>query len=84
MGIMPNVFIDGVEYVPRAQVPTLTEERLHAALAELVSIQYFRESHKAVAQAWNVLHALAPELADLAATDPKAAFERVHLPSPPA
>lgn len=84
MGIMPSVLVDGVEYVPRAQVPALTDDRLRAALAELVSIQYFRESHKAVAQAWNVLHALAPELAELAATDPKAAFDRIHLASPPA
>lgn len=81
---MPSVLIDEVEYVPRAQVPSLTDERLQAALAELVSIQYFRESHKAVAQAWNVLRALAPELAELAAADPRAAFERIHLPSPPA
>ncbi|MCM3609177.1 hypothetical protein M4D49_27205 [Cupriavidus pauculus] len=75
---MASVLIDGVEYVPRAVVPELTDERLRAALAELVSIQYFREHHKAVAQSWNVLRALAPELAELAATDPKAAYERIH------
>lgn len=75
---MPSVFIEGVEYIPRAQVPELTDERLRAALGELVSIQYFRESHKAIAQAWNVLNTLAPDLAELAATDPKAAYERIH------
>jgi hypothetical protein len=75
---MPKVVIDGVEYVPRAEVPELTDTRLKAALGELVAIQYFRESHKAVAQAWNVLNALAPELADLAARDPAAAHERIH------
>ena len=75
---MPRVLIDGVEYVPRGEVPQLTQERLHAALAELVSIQYFREHHKAVAQAWNVLNALAPEIADLAAKDPAAAYELVR------
>lgn len=75
---MPHVLIDGVEYVPRAEVPVLTDERLKRALEELVSIQYFREQHKAVAQAWNVLHALAPELAELAARDPEAAYERIH------
>jgi len=75
---MPCVLIDGVEYVPRAEVPELTDERLKQALGVLVSIQYFREQHKAVAQAWDVLHALAPELADLAASDPLAAYERIH------
>lgn len=75
---MPSVLIGGVEYVPRAQVPELTDERLKAALGQLVSIQYFRESHKAVAQAWDVLNALAPELAELAGRDPGAAYERIH------
>lgn len=75
---MPSVLIDGVEYVPRAEVPDLTDERLKWALEELVSIQYFREQHKAVAQAWNALHALAPELAELATRDPAAAYERIH------
>ncbi|EPG9350514.1 hypothetical protein ACKU3Z_029335 [Pseudomonas aeruginosa] len=75
---MPTVVIDGVVYVPRGEVPEITDARLKAALEELVSIQYFKEQHKAIAQAWNVLHALAPELADLAAENPKAAFDRVH------
>lgn len=75
---MPTVLIDGVCYVPRAEVPALTDARLQRALGELVSIQYFKEQHKAVAQAWNVLHALAPELAELAANDPAAAYERIH------
>ncbi|MCS8413349.1 hypothetical protein N0754_18770 [Pseudomonas aeruginosa] len=75
---MPSVLINNIEYVPRAEVPPLTDERLQRALEELVSIQYFKEKHKAIAQAWNVLHALAPELADLAAHDPEAAFDRIH------
>lgn len=75
---MPSVLIDGVEYVPRAEVPELTDERLKLALGELVSIQYFKEHHKAVAQAWNVLRALAPELAELAANNPQAAYERIN------
>lgn len=75
---MPCVLIDGIEYVPRAEVPELTDARLKRALEELVSIQYFREHHKAVAQAWDVLHALAPDLAELASRDPHAAYERIH------
>lgn len=75
---MPSVLIDGVEYVPRAEIPALTDERLRRALKELTAIQYFRESHKAIAQAWDVLHTLAPELAELAGENPKAAFDRMH------
>lgn len=74
---MPKVAIDGIEYVPRAEVPELTDDRLKAALQELVAIQYFQERHKAIAQAWNVLNALAPELAALASEDPQAAYERI-------
>lgn len=75
---MPVVVIDGIEYVPKAEVPTLTDARLQKALEGLVTIQYLRESHKAIAHAWDVLNALAPELAQLADRDPKAAFERIH------
>lgn len=75
---MPRVVIDGVEYVPRAQVPELTDKRLRECLQELVSIQYFRQEHKAIAQSWDALKALAPELAELAAKDPSAAYDRIH------
>jgi hypothetical protein len=74
----PSVLINGVEYVPRAEVPELTDERLQRALGELVAIQYFREDHKAVRQAWDALKALAPELAELAARDSQAAYYRIH------
>lgn len=75
---MPTVLIDGVEYVPRCDVPALTDTRLYAALSELVSIQYFRQVNKAIPQAWNALNALAPELAKLAADDPQAAYDLIH------
>lgn len=75
---MPTVIIDGIHYVPRAEIPPLTDEKLQNALRQLVSIQYFRESHKAVAQAWDVLNTLAPELAQLAADNSEAAYRRVN------
>lgn len=75
---MPRVIIDGIEYVPRAEVPELTDERLQRALEELTSIQYFRQQHKAIPQAWDALNALSPELAKLASKDPQAAYERIH------
>lgn len=75
---MPMVVVDGVENVPKAEVPVLTDQRLQAALEELTSIQYFREKNKVIAQAWNVLNHLAPELAKLAEKDPQAAYYRIH------
>ena len=76
---MAKVIIDGIEYVPRAAIPELTDERLHNALKELVSIQYFAsETHKHRAKAWDALYALAPELAELASDNPQAAYERIH------
>ncbi|UIF89258.1 hypothetical protein [Cupriavidus sp. UYPR2.512] len=73
---MLSVLIDGVEYVPKAEIPVLTDERLRAALGQLVAMQYFKEHHKAVAQSWNVLQTLSPQLAELAAEDPKAAYHQ--------
>lgn len=75
---MPTVIIDGVEYVPKAEIPALTDKALLNALAPLTEIQYFSEcSHKHRAWAWNALNALAPDLARLAADDPEKAFERI-------
>lgn len=73
---MPSVLIDGVEYVPKAEVPELSDARLKLALEELVSIQYFQNKNRAIAQAWDALYALAPEVAELVAENPKAAFDR--------
>jgi hypothetical protein len=74
-----NVIIDGVEYVPRAEIPALTDIRLQTALECLTEIQYFSECpHKHRAWAWNALKALSPELAELAAENPQAAFDRVR------
>lgn len=77
---MPNVIIDGVVYVPKAEVPEIKQPELQVALKCLVEIQYFAEcSHKHRAWAWDALNALAPELAEMASEDPEAAFERVRM-----
>lgn len=73
-----KVIIDGIEYVPRAEIPPLTDKRLLKCLQELTSIQYFNQTHKNRAVAWDALNALSPELAELSAQDPQAAYERVH------
>lgn len=75
---MAIVIVDGVEYVPRAEVPDLTDERLKKCLSSLCEIQYFHEErHKHRAWAWDAMNALAPELAELAANDPSAAWGRI-------
>ena len=73
-----DVMIDGVVYVPRAEIPALNDDRLKRALHHLTAIQYFDETHKNRAIAWDALNALSPELAQLAAVDPEAAYDRVR------
>lgn len=70
-----NVVIDGIEYVPKAEIPELTDERLKKALLKLTAMLYFRETHKSMAHAWDTLNALAPELAKL---PPEVAFDRLR------
>lgn len=73
---MPSVIIDGVEYVPKAEIPEITDARLQDCLESLTEIQYFSNmTHKHRAIAWNALHALAPELAKL---PPEVAYDRVR------
>lgn len=75
---MPKVIIDGIEYVPKVDVVTPSDDQMLAALRELVSIQYFRELHKAIPQAWNVLNHLNPALAELCAQDPSVAWHLLN------
>ena len=76
---MPTVLIDDVEYVPKAEVLPITDERLQKCLESLTEIQYFYEcSHKHRAWAWDALNALSPELAQLSSENAKAAFELVR------
>lgn len=72
---MPKVIIDGIEYVPKAEIPELTDARLKECLEVLTSMRYFGESYKMKAHAWDAINALAPELAKL---DETAAYEHIH------
>ena len=74
---MPSVMIDGIEYVPRAEIPPLDDERLTQALKELVSLYYFGNWHKAKGIIYNAIEHLAPEIAALVAEDPDAAYKRL-------
>ena len=76
---MTTVFIDGVEYVPKAEVPEIKNPAIQKALESLTEIQYFSEcSHKHRAWAWDALNALAPELAALSANNPQAAYDSIR------
>jgi hypothetical protein len=74
-----EVIIDGVTYVPKNEVPELTDDRLKDCLAELTAIQYFPEcSNKHRAWAWDAIKALAPDIAELSSNDAAAAYEMFH------
>ena len=74
---MPQVVIDGIEYVPRAEIPPLDDDKLTEALKELVSLYYHGDWHKAQGRIWNAINSLAPELAELVSDNPTAAYERL-------
>ena len=74
-----EVLIDGVVYVPKNEVPKLTDQALKKALTELTAIQYFSEcSHKHRAWAWDAINALAPDIAELSSNDNQAAYDLFH------
>jgi hypothetical protein len=74
-----NVVIDGIEYVPKTEIPQLTDERLKKALQSLTEIQYFYECpHKHRAWAWDAMNALAPDLAEMSSNNAQAAYDFVR------
>lgn len=72
---MPTVFINGIEYVPKAEIPELTDERLVECLKVLTSMRYFNQSHKMEGLAYEAIAALSPDLAEL---EPNEAYARIH------
>lgn len=74
-----QVIIDGVEYVPKVELPQINDEKLKECLAELTAIQYFGEcSHKHRAWAWDAINAIAPDVAELCSNDVKVAYDMFH------
>lgn len=72
---MPSVVIDGTRYVPAADIPEITDERLKRCLETLTEMRYFNQEHKMKALAWNAINALSPELAKLS---PEKAYDLIH------
>lgn len=77
---MPRVVIDNIEYVPRAEIPPLDNDKLTKALKELVSLYYHGDWHKARGKVWNAIEYLSPELAELVSNDPRAAYASLSPP----
>lgn len=73
-----NVVINGIEYVPKCDVPEPTGSQVEACIISLVSAIYFNESHKHKPRLWEALNELSPNMAKLANDDPSAAFDRMH------
>jgi hypothetical protein len=72
---MPKVIIDGIEYVPKAEIPELDNERLSNCLMVLTEMRYFNQQHKMKSLAWDAINALSPDLAELSE---EAAYKRIH------
>lgn len=72
---MAHVIIDGIEYVPKGDIPELNDERLQRCLEVLTEMRYFNQQHKMKALAFNAIEAIAPDIAKL---DEATAFERIH------
>jgi hypothetical protein len=72
---MTKVIIDGIEYVPKGDIPKLTDERLQNCLEVLAEMRYFKQQHKMQGLAYNAIEALAPELAKLS---DEAFYDRIN------
>ena len=72
---MPKVIIDGIEYVPKAEILEASDQRIHDCLEVLTEMRYFKQNHKMEGLAWNAINALSPELARL---DVESAYDRIH------
>ena len=70
-----EVIIDGVVYVPKTEVPELTDERLKRCLRVLTEMRYFNQSQKMMGLAWNAINELAPDIAEL---ETDAAYDLLH------
>jgi len=72
-----KVVIDGIRYVPDVEIKPPEDDAVTKAIQELVAMIYFKD-HKPYAHAWDALNALAPNIAELVAGDPSAAYDAVN------
>ena len=74
---MSTVIVDGIEYVPKADIPELKldSDPVLKCLNELVSMHYFGDFHKAKPHTWDAVNAISPSLAKMMNDDPRAAYQ---------
>ena len=72
---MHKVTIDGVEYVPKVDIPLMTDDRLLDCLKTLTEMRYFNQHHKMKALAWDAINSLSPDLAKL---NEEVAYDFIH------
>ena len=75
---MAQVIIDGVEYAPKVDTSKPSDEAINKALAELVSLYYFEDWHKASGRVWNAINHINPALANLVSDHPGVAYDLLH------
>ena len=71
---MARVIIDGIEYAPKVDMSKPDDSAINKALAELVSLYYFEDWHKASSRVWDAINHINPELANLVSDDPRKAY----------
>ncbi len=76
---MPKVTIDGVDYVPKAEVLHIRDDELVKCLRLLTAIQY-KPDRKTLHRdlAWAALCTLSPELGELSCRNPEVAYNLVR------
>ena len=78
--MMAKVLIDGVEYVPKVDIPNYSVSSLPVVecLRHLVSLHYFGEKHKSLGITLNAINEISPELAKLVSDDTLKAYELLN------
>ena len=69
-----NVIIDGVEYVPKAEIAP-TDKNIMSCLEVLTEMRYFNQHHKMMGLAWNAINALSPDIAKMGTEE---AYDKIH------
>lgn len=75
-----EVTIDGIRYVPATDIPVVSSEaHLQAVKALVTALHLYSPRDRGTNGCiWDALRALAPDVAELAGNDPRAAYEAVE------
>lgn len=70
-----EVVINGVKYAPVVDNSNVTDGAINECLRVLTSMRYFKQDHKMMANAWEAINTLNPNLASMNEDD---AFNAMH------